>query len=151
MEIEKKFLVKVIPSELDKYTKNEISQAYISTDPTIRIRKSDTSYTLTIKGKGSIFREEFELGISEGQYKNLTLKAETPFVSKTRYIIPIENNLNAELDIYHLHLEGLYTVEVEFSTISESKTFIPPNWFGKDISDDNRYKNTFLSIHGIPN
>ena len=151
MEIERKFLIKEIPKKLEQYTKREISQAYISIDPTIRIRKSDTSYILTVKGSGAVFREEFELNISETQYNTLVLKAETPFVNKTRYTIPIRNDLNADLDIYHLQLEGLYTVEVEFSTISESNSFIPPKWFGKDISNDNRYKNSFLSIHGIPN
>ena len=150
MEIEKKFLVEVIPRQLEQYTKKEISQAYISTDPTIRIRKSNSSFILTIKGKGSISREEYELNISENQYNNLAVKAETPFITKTRYIIPIGNTLKAELDEYHSQLEGLYTVEVEFSTISEAEAFIPPIWFGKDVSNDKRYKNTSLSLNGIP-
>lgn len=150
MEIEKKFLVKVIPLQLEQYTKKEISQTYISTDPTIRIRKSNSEFILTIKGKGSVAREEFELNISERQYNKLAAKAETPFIIKTRYVIPIGNKLYAELDEYHSQLQGLYTVEVEFSTISEAEAFIPPSWFGKDVSNDKRYKNTSLSLNGIP-
>lgn len=150
MEIEKKFLVEVIPKQLEQYTKKEISQAYISTSPTIRIRKSNSDCILTIKGKGSIAREEYELNISENQYNKLADKTETPFVIKTRYIIPIGNNLKAELDEYHSQLDGLYTVEVEFSNISDAEKFIPPNWFGKDVSNDKRYKNTSLSLNGIP-
>jgi len=150
MEIEKKFLVHYIPDGLEQYKKEEISQAYISTNPTIRIRKINSDCILTVKGKGSIAREEFELIISEKQYNNLVTKIETPFVVKTRYIIPIVNNLNAELDEYHCELKGLYTVEVEFPSIQDAESFIPPKWFGKDISNDKRYKNTSLSINGIP-
>lgn len=150
MEIERKFLVAEIPENLDRYPHNEIEQAYISTSPTIRIRKSDSDYILTVKGKGAVAREEFELSITEEQYKNLSEKVETRFVSKTRYIIPIDGGLNAELDIYHLYLDGLLTVEVEFPDMAECRSFVPPKWFGKDISDDKRYKNTALSLFGKP-
>ena len=150
MEIEKKFLVSYIPKNIDSYPKKEISQSYIALTPTIRIRKSNDDYILTIKSKGDIQREEYELNISQYEYDHLKQKCETPEVTKTRYIIPIHNNLNAELDIYHNHLEGLITVEVEFDTIDICETFVPPDWFSKDITFDNRYKNTSLSINGLP-
>ena len=56
----------------------------------------------------------------------------------------------SELDIYHLYLDGLLTVEVEFPDMAECMSFVPPKWFGKDISDDKRYKNTALSLFGKP-
>ena len=150
MEIERKFLVKYIPEYLEKYPKKEIEQSYISTDPTIRLRKSNTSFILTVKGKGTIAREEFELELSEKQYLSLIKKIETPILVKTRYLIPLESGYTAELDIYKGELEGLTTVEVEFPTVKEAENFIPPIWFSSDISTDNRYKNTNLSLNGIP-
>ena len=42
MEIERKFLVSAIPDKLESYNIKEIEQAYISTNPTIRIRKSNS-------------------------------------------------------------------------------------------------------------
>ena len=150
MEIERKFLVKQIPGILEKYPKKEIEQSYISTDPTIRLRKSNSEFILTIKGKGTIAREEFELELSEKQYLSLIKKIETPILAKTRYLIPLDTGHIAELDIYKGKLEGLATVEVEFQTVKEAENFIPPVWFSSDISTDNRYKNTNLSLNGIP-
>lgn len=150
MEIERKFLVRELPKNLEVFPKEEIEQTYISTDPTIRLRKADCNYILTVKGKGQLAREEFELPLSLGQYTALLKKAETPSVSKTRYIIPIGNGLKAELDIYHGNLDGLLTVEVEFDTIENAKSFIPPDWFSDDVSYDKRYKNTSLAIIGLP-
>lgn len=150
MEIERKFLVAALPDGLESFPKKEMEQTYISTSPTIRIRKSDNSFILTVKGSGSIAREEFELELTEDQYTSLLKKAETPSVVKTRYLIPLNGSLTAELDVYHGKLDGLYTVEVEFSSLEEASSFIPPAWFGADVSEDKRYKNTALSIYGIP-
>ena len=77
-------------------------------------------------------------------------KTETLTVSKTRYEIPIDGGYLAELDIYHGQLEGLMTVEVEFNTVDEALIFKPPSWFSIDVTNDKRYKNTALSINGIP-
>ena len=114
MEIEKKYLTTNIPFDLDKFSKTEIQQSYISTDPVIRIRKSDENYFLTFKGSGEISREEFETLITKNQYENLLKKAETKVISKTRYFIPLNDGLTAETDIYYGELKGLITTEVEF-------------------------------------
>lgn len=144
-EIEKKFLVNVLPENFLTYEKKELSQAYISKKPTIRIRKENDEYFLTIKGKGSIKRLEYTLKISKKEYKSLLIKVDGNFINKTRYYIPLEGTMVAELDIYHDFLNGLYTVEVEFNNDEECENFIKPNWFGDDISSDKRYKNTSLS------
>lgn len=150
MEIEKKFLAEILPFDLKLYPHTNISQAYICTNPTIRIRQSADEYFLTVKGPGALYREEFELSITKTQFTNLAKKVETSFVSKIRYFIPIADNLTAEVDIYENNLKGLVTIEVEFDTIKKAQDFSSPSWFGKDITDDNRYKNTNLSIYGIP-
>ena len=150
MEIEKKYLTTNIPFDLDKFSKTEIQQCYISTDPVIRIRKSDENYFLTFKSSGEISREEFETLITKNQYENLLKKAETKIISKTRYFIPLDNGLTAETDIYYGELKGLITTEVEFKTQTDCNSFIAPKWFGKDISSDNRYKNSSLSRFGLP-
>lgn len=149
MEIERKFLVKTLPP-LHKYECKQITQAYISTDPVIRIRQMGDSYFLTVKSGGHMIREEFELPITKEQYHSLWCKIECCPVEKTRYFIPLEKGLTAELDIYSGHLEGLTTVEVEFSSKGHANRFVPPTWFGLDITLDNRYKNNHLSAYGLP-
>ena len=150
MEIERKFLCNKPDFELSCYKKANIVQYYVSTEPVIRIRKSDDSFFLTIKSKGSVARQELEMEISEKEFDNLVKLTDKPPVSKTRYFIPLENSLTAELDIYNGSLSGLFTVEVEFESIEDAESFTPPEWFGNDVSEDNRYKNSSLYIKGLP-
>ncbi len=150
MEIERKFLTKEIPFALSAYPMHTIEQCYISTSPTIRIRAYDDTYILTVKGRGDIARAEFELAITRQEYIHLLQKAETPMVCKKRYVVPIGDGLKAEIDIYEGKLSGLITTEVEFASVAQAERFVPPDWFGKDVSQDHRYKNTSLSKHGIP-
>ena len=74
MEIERKFLTKHIPFDITAYPYKQIAQAYISFSPTIRIRQSDADYILTVKGKGHLAREEFELPLQKEDYDRLFLK-----------------------------------------------------------------------------
>jgi len=145
MEIERKYLCNKLPNNFNNFKRLKISQGYICSEPTIRIRKLNNSYFLTIKSKGEVSREELELEISQIEYNNLCEKVENNFVNKYRYLIPIENNLVAELDIYLDELKGLITIEVEFDSIEECNEFIPPDWFGEDISYKNEYKNVNLA------
>ena len=151
MEIERKFLVNRLPDNLDTYKSKQIEQSYISIDPVIRIRKSNQEYYLTVKSKGHLAREEFESSLTKEQYKNLLLKVdEGELISKIRYIIPIQNNLTAELDVYKGLLEGLITVEVEFNTEAEAEKFLSPKWFGREVTYEKSYKNSELFIKGLP-
>lgn len=149
MEIERKFLVKVLP-ELNYIKQEKIVQGYISTDPVIRIRQMGDTYCLCIKSQGHMIREEFELNITKEQFDNLWEKVDFSPIKKKRYFIPLDANLTAELDVYEDHLEGLYTVEVEFTSQQQAERFLPPSWFGSDITHDNRYKNNHLSTYGLP-
>ena len=151
MEIERKFLVNELLDDLDNYENKEIEQSYISIDPVIRLRKSNKEYYLTVKSKGHLAREEFEISLTKDQYQNLLLKVDGgQLISKVRYIIPIENNLAAELDVYKGVLEGLLTVEVEFATKKEAEKFLPPEWFGSEVTYEKVYKNSELFIKGLP-
>ena len=150
MEIERKFLTKKIPFDITAYPYKQISQAYISFSPTIRIRQSDADYILTVKGKGHLAREEFELPLKKEDYDRLFLKTEGTPVIKKRYLVPVEGGYTAEVDIYEGELEGLMTTEVEFPSLEEAESFVAPDWFGKDVSEEKAYKNTSLSLYGMP-
>ncbi len=149
MEIERKFLVQNLP-DLAHYPHKKLIQGYISIDPVIRIRQMEEDYFLTVKSQGHMIREEFELPITKEQYESLLCKLEYSPIEKIRYFIPLENQLIAELDVYKGPLEGLTTVEVEFSSSTTANTFEVPSWFGKDITHDNRYKNNHLASYGLP-
>jgi len=152
MEIEKKYLVKELPS-LDNIKYCIIEQAYISSNPTIRIRKSifedKTTYILCIKSNGLFKREEYEINISEEEYLNLLNKADSNIIYKKRYFIPLHNNLIAELDIYEGNFRNLVTVEVEFESEEDANSFIPPLWFSDDVTYDKKYKNGYLAYKSL--
>lgn len=150
MEIERKFLTKHIPFDITKYPCRQISQAYLSFSPTIRIRQSDGEYILTVKGKGHLAREEFELPLSKEEYDRLLFKTEGTPVIKKRYFVPVEGGLTAEVDLYEGELEGLMTTEVEFPSLEAAESFVAPVWFGRDVSTEKAYKNTSLSLYGMP-
>ncbi|WMJ88581.1 CYTH domain-containing protein [Anaerocolumna sp. MB42-C2] len=154
MEIERKFKIIHKPEGLNRYHKKQIEQGYLCTDPVIRIRKSNEEYYLTYKSrlnmkenpKGiALACEEVELPLSKEAYEHLRNKVDDHLITKTRYLIPIGNNYIAELDEFHGSLEGLIFVEVEFPDEEKAEAFQPPEWFGKDVSFDKRYKNNYLA------
>ena len=57
MEIERKFLVPCLPEGYDTHPFHQIEQAYLCTEPVVRIRQEDDSFYLTYKGKGLLSRE----------------------------------------------------------------------------------------------
>ncbi len=150
MEIERKFLTKEIPFDITEYPCLAISQAYLSFSPTIRIRQSNDDYILTVKGKGHLAREEFELTLTQEEYERLSRKTEGTPVVKKRYLVPLEQGLTAEVDLYEGSLSGLMTTEVEFPSLEAAEQFVPPEWFGRDVSGEKAYKNTSLSLNGMP-
>lgn len=144
MEIEKKFTVRELPSDLERYPSHLIQQAYLNTDPVIRIRKEDDSYYLTYKGKGLLAREEYNLPLTEKAYEHLLPKADGKVISKRRYLIPLEP-YTIELDVFHAPFAPLVIAEVEFPTTQEALAFQPPEWFLEDVTMDPAYHNSTLS------
>lgn len=165
MEIERKFTVKTIPVNLERYTCHIIEQAYLNTDPVVRIRKEDDDYYLTYKGSGLMSREEYNLPLNEQSYYHLREKADGNIISKKRYLIPVENptftsdfkpeidqiSLTIELDIFEAPFEHLVIAEVEFPDIETANAFIPADWFLQDVTDNPEYHNSNLSRKNLHN
>ncbi len=145
MEIEKKYLIKDFPVNLELYPCSEIEQVYILTDPVIRARRRDDEFILTIKGQGMMVREEHELPLSDEGYYKLVKKAEGNVISKTRYMIPDESGLTIELDVFHDAFNGLVMAEVEFPDVESADSYVPPDWFLREVTGDKRFHNSNLS------
>lgn len=147
MEIERKFLIKKdqLPADLHTYPCHQIEQGYLCTGPVVRIRKQDEEYYLTYKSKGLMAREEYNLPLTKEAYFHLKPKADGLVISKTRYLIPEKSGLTIELDVFHDDYEGLFLAEVEFSSEEEANNYIPPSWFGEDVTFSSAYHNSTLS------
>lgn len=159
VETELKFLVDSLPEDLDleNTPRTVLRQGYVvvnSDGAETRIRSFDNErFELTVKSAGTVQRGEQTIKLPREMFEVLWSQTAGKRVEKTRYFIPHGKN-TIELDVYEGHLTGLMTVEVEFSGRAEdaevkAQVFEPPQWFGRDISKDRRYKNQNLA-HGLP-
>ena len=168
MEIERKFLIKELPADLESYPHHLIEQGYLCTGPVVRIRRQDDDYILTYKGSGKMVREEYNLPLTAEAYAHLLEKADGYRITKTRYLIPLGTEghvdsdectatlahsnpyagLTVELDIF-TNPGHLIMAEVEFESEEQALSFVPPVWFGEDVTMDKRFHNSYMSQYGI--
>lgn len=147
MEIERKYLIKELPENLAQYPCKHIAQGYLNTDPVVRIRRTDDRYTLTYKGSGLMVREEYNLPLNAEAFLHMRDKIDGILIEKYRYLIPFEK-YTIELDIFEGELAPLQLAEVEFETEDEANDFVPPAWFGEDVTFSTEYHNSTLSQRG---
>lgn len=145
MEIERKYLITTPLQDYNTYPFHQIEQAYLCTDPVVRIRRQDNEYWLTYKSKGLLVREEYNLPLNEAAYRHLLTKADGIILKKRRYLIPLEGtSLTIELDIFEDRYQGLMLAEVEFPDEASAMQFLPPDWFGRDVTLSGEYQNSSL-------
>lgn len=145
MEIERKYLITQLPFDPEQYPCKIIQQGYLSTDPVVRVRRSNDRYILTYKGAGLMVREEYNLPLTKESYEHLLQKADGTIISKKRYLIPYNENLTIELDLFQDDLAPLMLAEVEFESEEGANAFVPPDWFGRDVTFESTYHNSTLS------
>ena len=90
-------------------------------------------------------RMEYNLPLTQEAYEHLLTKIDGRLIQKKRYMIPLTNDLTAELDIFEGDLAPLILVEVEFSSEEAALAFVPPSWFGDDVTFSGKYHNSTLS------
>ena len=144
MEIERKFLIDNLPSGLEGYPCHRIEQAYLCTDPVLRIRRKDEVFILTYKGAGFLKRVEHEFPLTKEAYDHLLEKADGNRIMKNRYLIPY-TPYTVELDVFDPPFAPLVLAEVEFPSEEEAEQFIPPDWFGEEVTYDPAYTNAAMS------
>lgn len=154
VEIERKFLINRVdlPSDYSDYPRREVIQGYVSAvddGREVRLRTKGGHYFLTIKGDGLKTRFESEVEITRHQFNALWPATVGYRVEKVRFEIPFGEHL-IELDIFQGDLEGLITAEVEFDSKKSCNKFKPPKWFGREVTQDIRYKNKTMSRYGLP-
>ena len=173
-EIELKYLINCIPdickdyiyidqyyfklnSENEKVLKSLFPDVSLDEISTFRIRdiisESGRYYVVTLKTKGTISRNEYEVKTkNKNIFDLLTASDVTSRIIKNRYIYKYDN-YTYEFDEYLNLNSKLYTVEVEFDSIDDLnnkkpliekalKEFFKVNY--SDVTFDNRYKNSNL-------
>ena len=150
-EIERKYLVKDFSNNIEIEEIRDIEQIMIYRDKKTRIRirkleitnknqKNEMQYVYTVKTNGDIVEEgktaniyEIESNITEEYFKELSKKILGNKINKRRIVVPIQDELKVEIDIYYDYLEGFLTAEVEFQNEEQAKNFKKPEWLGEEI------------------
>jgi len=137
----------------EAFRQNRIVQGYLSSIPerTVRVRIKGEEGFLTIKGKGNesgMTRLEWEKEISLAEAETLLQLCEKGVIDKVRYEIKKGNHV-FEVDVFSGENEGLILAEVELK--SETESFEKPDWLGKEVTNDERYYNAYLSKNPYKN
>lgn len=151
-EIERKFLIKYPNlSQLEQNPnceKVEIIQTYLKSDNSeevrVRQRGVNGSYTYTKTTKklvSNLKRIEIEKRISESEYLNLLMDADTTKrqIRKTRYCL-VHNTQYFEIDIYPFW-NNQAIMEIELNNENQAIEFPPNIEIIKEVTDDENYKN----------
>lgn len=152
-EIEKKFLVKSEDYKKEAFKKIRIKQGFLSTDPerTVRLRITDNSAFLTIKGKSNekgLSRFEWEKEIEINEAEELFKLCKPGIIDKMRYLVN-QGNFIFEVDEFYGENQGLVIAEIELET--EKDEFERPDWLGNEVTGEIRYYNSQLSNNPYKN
>lgn len=130
-EIERKFLLKAFPDGLPLKRQLHAYQAYLSTDPEVRIRRSniggnDVAHYITVKSNGELVRREVEMPISGDDFYALADMVPYPFIKKEFRVYELPNGLELECSLVDagLSTEFMYG-EVEFPSEEDAENFVP--------------------------
>jgi len=151
-EIERKFLVPDIPRPDPAGAGGRLRQGYLAVDGPVevRLRLDDGGARLTVKAGAGLHRSEVEVPLGEADAAQLWPLTEGRRVEKVRHLVALDAGQVAEVDVYEGDLDGLCTVEVEFPTTDAADAFVPPTWFGAELTGRPGWSNAALASHGRP-
>jgi CYTH domain-containing protein len=151
-EIERKFLLDLTQwQQVEKPAGEHFRQGYLVTDPqkTIRVRLTDTTGYLTIKGISTgATRLEYEYEIPTEEAKELLDNFAISELSKIRYKITYHNKV-WEVDEFLGANKGLFVAEIELQ--SEDESFDLPTWVTNEVTGEEKYYNSNLTTHPYKN
>lgn len=156
-EIERRFLLTQVPSDFVFHPSYYTQQAYVRIDETSGIEER-VRYRLTPDDHASYMR-------CRKQGSGLTrIETETP-VSKLEFAQALVDRIGSQINkrvYYELHdlrwiefhifmsHRPLMTIEVEFKSEEEAVAYQPPDWFGREVTNDPRYHGASIALNGVP-
>ncbi len=145
LEIERKFLLKNTSFRGMEESKKRYRQGYIegAMNATVRVRVVEDKGFITIKSKSVNFtRNEYEYEIPLADAEEMLTNLCGKKVEKYRYVV-WHNGNRWEIDEMLGDNAGLWVAEIELE--DEKATFALPDWIGEEVTDDYRYRNSYLA------
>ena len=145
VEIERKFTVASL-SGLHLGAGTAIRQGYLAEegDVEVRVRITPERAALTVKAGVGLRRTEVERELDIDEAEALWPHTEGRRLEKVRYRVALAEVV-AEVDVYGGALDGLVVVEVEFGSEDAAAAFVPPPWFGEEVTALGGWKNADLA------
>lgn len=144
-EIERKFLLinddwRSAISRSARYAQGYLNEPV---NASVRVRIEDDRGKLNIKRvEIGMSRDEFEYEIPLADAEKLMTMVIGPTVTKTRHFVMVDGH-EWEIDEFSGDNKGLIVAELELNSPDES--FTRPDWLGREVTDEARYYNVFLS------
>jgi adenylate cyclase len=151
-EIERKYLIDIDKwDKADKPAGSHFRQGYLVTDPnkTIRVRITDTTGFLTIKGiSQGASRLEYEYEIPLAEARELLDNFSVSELIKIRYEIAYKGK-TWEVDEFLGDNAGLFVAEIELENENEEVEL--PEWVTTEVTEDQKYYNSNLTLNPYKN
>lgn len=165
-EIERKFLVDKVdlPVNYFRFPNSVIHQGYLAIGEDgseVRLRNKGGKLILGAKNGTGMSRPEEEAVLDADTFNRFWPLTEGREVHKVRFELPYvapgsnldiftepEATHTIEVDLFAGKLGelGLILAEVEFRDTEDADSFEPPEWFGREVTDDPNYKNQALAL-----
>lgn len=156
MEIERKFLIDKFP-DLTEIASAQVCQGYLSTAPVVRIRKAvlpdgGEKYEMTVKGKGTLVRTEVNIPITAEQYEEMAGLLKREPIRKDYHVYELPDGLKLECSIVDSGTESEFMyAEVEFDSVEAANAFVPPEYLGREVTEDPSFSMNSYWINGKMN
>ncbi len=133
MEIERKWLTAGWPDHLTPETIWQMEQGYLTTAPTVRIRRESsperTDFILCLKGKssaGGLSRQEIEIKITESEFEQIRDLIGKPLIMKERRDYRLNTGERLEVSQVDCGQPGaFFYAEIEFSSEDNARAWKP--------------------------
>ena len=105
----------------------------------VRVRIVDEKATVTIKGPRRVMRRaefEYDIPVSDAE-AILTHMCQGHILEKARHFVEHSDGM-WEVDVYEGSLQGIVIAEIELR--HENQTIESPDWMGKEVTRDPRYR-----------
>lgn len=148
-----------IPTDWEHDRWYEIEQAYVTrlgNPHEVRVRRqhrpsAGSEFTLTVKSTGdAAYRTQITTRIERKQFEMLWRGNAHRQIRKKRFVYPLnQSNTELEVDVFK-NVHGLKVGEIEFPTEEKLKEYDAPDWFGREVTRETRFKNHWIATNGNP-
>jgi adenylate cyclase len=149
-EIERRWLIDTTPPVEDEGVL--VRQGYLAVEPggnEVRLREKGGRFFITVKSGEGLVRNEYESAVDEQVFKTLWPASGHRRLEKRRHALAYDGSV-IEVDLFLGSLAPLMLAEVEFPDEAAAVAFLPPPWFGREVTHEPGCRNRALATQGVP-